>query len=354
MAVINLATKYETKLDERFVHSSLTDKWCGNAYNWDGVNSIKIWTLLTDDLVDYDCTATSNRFGTPTEVSDEVNVYTLQKKRSFSRVFDETNIQDTMFIRKANAYLKQMWDERYVPEIDKYRLQTWINGAGNIAVNSTALTKGTIVEALRAGIETLDNAAVPSEGRVIFMRPSIVTKFMLASEMQYHQGFLEKGIINGQVSNFGGIPVVQIPDARFPTGCNFMIKYKQASVDPMKLRMLRVNTEAQGFCGSLMEGLCRYDSFVLAQKADGIYGHFVSAACAAPTFSRSTTSLTISSSDSGTIKYTTDGSNPKTSPTASTYSGAVTVAVGDKVRAYVEKSGYTNSGIAAYDVTSVS
>ena len=349
---INLAEKYETKLDERFVAGSFTDKWTGNNYNWDGVNTIKIWTLLTDDLNNYTASG-ANRFGTPTEVDDEINTYSLSRKRSFAKTFDETNVQDTMFIRKANTYLKQMWDERYVPEIDKYRLATWANGAGNVTVNSTALTKGTIIAALRVGIETLDNASVPSEGRVIFMPPAMVTAYMLSTEMQYQQAFVADGVIKGQVGNFGGCPVVQVPDARLPKGLNFMIKYRQASVDPMKLRMLRVNTDAPGICGSLMEGLCRYDSFVLANKADGIYCHFKSDACAAPTFSRSTSTLTITSADTGTIKYTTDGSNPKTSVNAATYSSGITVAVGDKVRAYVEKSGYTNSGIAAYDVDSI-
>ena len=350
---INLATKYETKLDERFTAGSFTDKWVGNNYNWDGVNTIKIWTLLTDDLNDYTASG-SNRFGTPSEVDDEINTYSLSKKRSFSKTFDETNVQDTMFIRKANTYLKQVWDERYIPEIDKYRMTTWANGAGNVTIGSE-LTKSTVVSALRTGIETLDNANVPSEGRVIFMRPKIVTAYMLSSEMQYHQQFVGDGVIKGQVANFAGIPVVQIPDSRVPDGLNFMIKYKQASADPMKLRMLRANTDAPGICGTLMEGLCRYDSFVLANKADGIYCYFTTAkACTAPTFSRSTTTLTISSSDSGTIKYTTDGSNPKTSATASTYSSGITVAVGDKVRAYVSKAGLSNSGIAAYDVDSVS
>ena len=350
---VNLAQKYETKLDERFVAGSFTDKWVGNNHNWDGVNTIKVWTLLTDDLNDYTASG-SNRFGTPSEVDDEINTYALTKKRSFAKTFDETNVQDTMFIRKANTYLKQLWDERYVPEIDAYRLSRWANGAGNVTI-AAALTKSTIVAALRVGIETLDNASVPSEGRVIFMRPSMVTAYMLSSEMQYQQAFLADGVIKGQVANFAGIPIVQVPDSRLPDGLHFMIKYKQASADPMKLRMLRANNDAPGICGTLMEGLCRYDSFVLANKADGIYCHFLTAkACTAPTFSRSTTSLTIASADSGTIKYTKDGSNPKTSPTAATYSSAVTVAVGDKVRAYVEKSGLCNSGISAYDVTSVS
>lgn len=342
---INLATKYETKLDERFKAGSFTDKWCGNNYNWDGVNAIKIWTLLTDDLEDYTVGQGMSRFGTTKEVDDEINTYTLTKKRSFSRTFDECNVQDTMFIRKANTYLKQMWDERYIPEIDKYRLERWAAGAGATAV--ATLSKSTIVPALRVAFETLDNANVPSENRVIFMTPSVVTMYMLSDEMKYHQGFISDGIVKGHVQNFAGCPIIQIPESRMPAGCNFIVKYKSASADPMKLRMLRANNDVPGVAGTLMEGLCRYDSFVLANKADGIYAHFKSGCCTTPTITVSGGSATITGTSGETIKYTVDGSNPKTSDTAAVYSTAVPVTAGVTVRAYASKTGSSDSGIAS-------
>lgn len=43
-----------------------------------------------------------------TEVDDEANSYTLTKKRSFDKAFDETNVQDQNFLKKGAAYLKQM------------------------------------------------------------------------------------------------------------------------------------------------------------------------------------------------------------------------------------------------------
>lgn len=342
---VNLATKYETKLDERFKHGSFTDKWVGNNYNWDGVNTIKVWTLLTDELNDYSVGSGTSRFGTPTEVDDEVNTYTLSKKRSFAKTFDECNVQDTMFIRKANTYLKQMWDERYIPEIDKYRLARWANGAGTTKLGS-ALTKSTVITELRLAFETLDNLNVPSENRVIFMPPRTVTLFMLSDEMKYQQGFVSDGVVKGHVNNFSNAPIIQVPESRMPAGCEFLVKYKSASADPMKLRMLRANTDVPGVAGTLMEGLCRYDSFVLANKMEGIYGYFKSACCTMPTITISSHSCTISAGTGETIKYTVDGSNPKTSETASTYSEAITTTSGAKVRAYASKTGLTDSGIS--------
>lgn len=343
---INLAEKYESKLDERYKLQSLTDKFCGHNYSWEGVNAIKVWSLETADLNDYDATAAANRFGTPSEVDDEVNTYALQKKRSFTKTFDTTNVQDQMFVKKANAYLKQMWDERYVPEIDKYRLGVWANGAG-LGTAGAELKKATVIEAVLNAHAELDDALVPQEGRVTFMRTDVIVQTKLATELGYNQNWTDKTIIKGKVAEINGSPVISVPRSLMPAGVLFMIKHKNASADPMKLRMLRVHEDAPGYAGSLMEGLCRYDAFVMAQKADGIYVYVEEAAgLAAPTFSKSGNTVTISGT--GTIKYTTDGTNPKVSATAVTGS-SVEITGNTKIRAYAEQEGKVSSAIASYN-----
>lgn len=146
------------------------------------------------------------------------------------------------------------------------------------------------------------------------------------------------------------MPLISVPTSRLPAGVEFMIKYKNATADPMKLRMLRANDNAPGIAGTLMEGLCRYDAFVLAQKADGIYVYASEGMCAVPTASVSSNSVTLSCDTSGaTIKYTTDGTNPKTSATAQTYSSAVSISADTKFRFYAFKAGSLNSPIGSCD-----
>lgn len=340
---INLATKFSTKLDERFKMRSLTDAWCGHNYDWNGVNSINVWTILTDELNDYDATASANRFGTPTEVQDELNTYVLTRKRAFTKTIDATNTQDQMFIKKASAYLKQVWDERYVPENDTYRLKTWANGAGLGTVGSS-LTESTIIKALLSACAEMDDACVPQENRVIFVRTDVSVKCKLATDLLGNRDWTNKAIVKGQVTSLNGVPIVEIPKSRMPAGVEFMIKYKNASADPSKMHMLRSHDDAPGIAGVLLEGLCRYDSFVMANKADGIYVYSVGGV-AAPEITKDGNSVTISGT--GTIKYTTDGSNPKTSSTAQVYSGAITVDEKTKVRAYAEQAGQLNSAIAS-------
>jgi len=352
MPVINLFSKYESKLEERFKQRSFTEAWVGSNYSWEGVNSIKTLTLLTDELNDYDSTASANRFGTPTEVEDELHVYALTKKRSFSKVFDITHVQDQMFTKNANAYLKQMWDERYVPEIDKYRLATWAAGAGMGTVGAR-LTKTSVVEAVLTAKSAMMGAGVPGENMVCFMRSDVAIATRLASELASNQNWTTKAIVNGKIAEIDGMAVVSVPESYLPNGVAFIIKYKQATADPTKLRMLRANNEAPGYAGTLMEGLARYDSFVLDTKADGVYVYADSSngVSAAPTITQSGNTVTITGASGATVKYTTDGSNPKTSGTAKVYSAAITITKNTKIRAYAVDGTKLNSAIASYDAT---
>lgn len=348
MATVNLASKYEKKLDERYMLRSRTAAFTGNNWDWNGVNAIKMWTLLAGDLTDYNNTAAANRFGTPSEVDDEVHTYALTRKRSFAKVFDITNVQDTQLTRRSSSYLKQMWDEKYVPEIDTYRFKVWASGAGQGKLNATKLTKTTIMEQVLLAHAALDDAYVPEENRATFIRSDIAVTLKLADEMKNQQNWIDKAVVKGKIGEVNGSPIISVPKGLFPDGMVFMIKHKQATADPTKLRMLRANDNAPGYAGTLMEGLCRYDSFVDAVKADGIYVYFESGMAAIPEASYSGGKVTLTSSDSGTIKYTTDGTNPKQSDTAQTYSAAFAVTAGTKVLFYEEVTGKVNSPIGVY------
>lgn len=276
-----------------------------------------------------------------------MNVYTLKQKRSFSKVFDATHAQDQMFTKQSNSYLKQMWDERYVPEIDTYRLAVWAKGAG-LGMVGESLTKATVMEAILNAHAALDEANVPQENRVTFIRTDIAVKCKLAAELANSPNWIDKTIVSGKIAEINGSPVVSVPSGRMPVGVEFLVKYKSATADPMRLRMLRANDDAPGYAGTLMEGLCRYDAFVLAQKADGIYVYSTKGVTA-PVISQSGNVVSITIPEGATVKYTTDGTNPKVSDSVKTYGSTVTIGENTKFRAYAEKEGALDSAITSFD-----
>ena len=353
---INLMTEYSTKLDDRFKASSFTEAHCGHDYSWDGVNSIVVYTMDNMAVQDYVLTGqnrfTNNSF--PTNIGDEANTYTLQRKRSFGGVLEGVTNMDKKSIQKANSLLKQTWDEVMVPEIDQYRLKTWADGAGSVVINSTALTNQTIIRQLLVGQSALNNKLVGREGRVCFVTESIAVETKLAAELVHNDAYTSKAIVNGEIARMGGMPIVAVPDSYMPAGVEFMIKYKRASADPTKLKMLRALPTVQGIYGTVLEGLTRYDSFVLANKADGIYVYTTGSAAVTPSISVSSGTATMTASGATTIVYTTDGSNPKVSGTASTYNGSSkpsSLTAGTVIKAYATLSTGLNSGIATHVVT---
>lgn len=353
MAVINLASKYSEKLDERFKLSSRTDEYTGKDYDFTGVNTINIYSIDGTDLNNYDRTASTDRFGTTTEVGDTKQTMVLSKDQGFSRAIDYGNAQEQYNIKRAQMVLKSIWDETMVPTIDKYRFTNWVNGAGLGVVNSTALAVGTVIEAIMTGSAALSNKLVPLANRVIFIKESVYIKCKLATEIIGIDTLGAESVKNGKVGYLDGMPVIRVPDSYFPTGINFLIKYKGATVDPVTLKTLRVQKAPKGYDADILEGRMIYDSFVLGQKVNGLYVHAQSAMLAAPTLTNTSNVITFACTNSTGIKYTVDGTNPKNSSTSTTVlaaaytSGAPTLTSGQTLRAYAyATSGYTNSPIS--------
>ena len=343
---LNLTNKYSSLIDERFKLQSLTDKYAGKKYEFDGAKSIKVYSIDKVTLNDYDRAAPGARYGTITELGDTVQTMTLTQDKSFTFSIDHGNAADQLNVKHCNEQLKSNWDEVCTPVIDKYRLAKWINGSGITSVNATELTSETVMRAILLGASTLSNAMVPKSGRALFIKESVYVETKLAKEIAGVDSLGEKAIANGIVGRIDGMDVVPVVDSFLPAGVNFLIKHKDATIDPVKLKTLRVQKNPLGYDADIGECRFYHDSFVLDNKIDGIYVHSTSGT-AMPVIAISSNSVTVNCATSGaTIKYTTDGTNPKTSETAANYSAPVPIAAGKTIRVYAYKTGLLNSGVS--------
>jgi len=347
---INLHSKYESTLAKRFTLSSRTDAHAGKKYDFDGLRSIVISTAAQVKVNDYNRTASSNRFGTPEELGDTTQTLTMSQDKSFVFAIDAGNASDQQYIKKVNDIITTAWDEQCVPLVDMYRFNRWANGAGLGAVNATALAPNTILSAIMTASAAMSNKLVPRTNRVLFICETVYIAAKLASSILYSDKLTQDAVSRGVVGYLDGMEVIPVPDSYLPAGVNFMIKYRDATVDPMKLKNLSVYKDPQDIDGQL--GRCRFyhDAFVLDNYVNGIYIHAQSGVVATPAGDNGTTTagkVTLTCATSGaTIKYTIDGTNPKTSSTVQTYAAAFTApASGSLIRAYATKSGSVDSAI---------
>lgn len=351
MATINLQSKYATPLSKRFTLESKTDAFAGKKYSWDGVKSIIVTTADKVALNDYSRTASSNRFGTPAELGDVVQTLTMSQDKSFTFIIDSGNASDQNYIKKVNDILTTNWDEVVVPALDIYRFGKWANGAGLGTLNGTALTSSTILNAIMTASAAMNNKLVPRKNRVMFISETVYITAKLATLVLYNSTLTDDAAQRGVVGYLDGMEIIPVPDTYLPTGVSFMIKYKDSSVDPLKLKTVRVQTNPPGIDGDLGECRVYHDAFVLDNYVNGIYVYAQSGVLAAPTLTNSSNSVTFACTNATGIKYTVDGSNPKTSSTATTvlaaaFSTGVSLTSGQTMRAYAYASGYVNSPIS--------
>ncbi len=337
---INLHTKYDKKIQSRFVKESLLAGVLDNSYSFTGVKTVKISTPITVPMVDYTRSG-ANRYGTPTEMQDVVQELTLTQDKSFSLTIDKGNNEDQNGIKEAGKMLSLQISEQAVPLMDKYGFARLSQMAGRVVGNSTALSKSNVCERITAGTTHLDDNEVPSEGRTLFVPSDTYAKLRLSDEFQKCDGLLDKSLAKGQVGTYDGMRVVKVPTGRWPANVNFIIVHKRSACAPVKLNDTKLHTDPPGISGNLLEGRQYYDLFVFGAKCDGVYVEVNTASgagtvCATPTLA---SGVLASTTGSATIKYTTDGTDPRYSASAQIYTEKLTGESGTKVRAYAYKDG---------------
>lgn len=350
---VNLTTKYSPLVADRFKLQSITDAYAGKKYDFDGAQSIVIYTTDKATLNTYSRSAdpaAGSRFGTIAELGDTKQTLTMTQDKAFTFSIDKGNASDQLNIKQCNEQLKSNWDEVCTPEIDTYRFGKWANGAG-LGVMGTAPAVGTAPTLIATASAAMNNKRVPKKNRVLFISETTFISCKLATALISLDSTGKDALVNGSVGKLDGMHVVPVPDSYLPTGVNFIIKYKDSTVDPMKLKTMRVQKDPLGIDGDVGECRFYHDSFVVGAKSDGIYAYVATGNGLTLTLTNTSNTVVAASTGSTGIKYTIDGTDPKTSPTAVTVlaaaytTSAPTLTAGQTMRAYAYAAGKVNSAV---------
>lgn len=272
---INLVTKFHPYVDEISKKESKKALVTNQDFDWTGAHTVKVYKISTGTMNDYDRAGTGSgvtgsRFGTVESLDATTEEFTLKKDRPFTFAIDKLDSDETAQQLAASTALARQQREIVIPEVDSYVYGVMATGAGT-KPKAVALTPENIYDEITKGTNTLDNAEVPDESRVIIVSPDVYRLMKKSKDIVMETDIDTNLRKQGVVSNLDGAAVIKVPAARLPKNCGFILCHPCATVAPTKLEDYRIHQDPPGISGSLVEGRVCYDAFVLDNKKMAIY-----------------------------------------------------------------------------------
>jgi len=273
---VNLASKFEKKTSEAISAGRKTKLVTNQNWSWDGVNAINVYTLTDPVMGDYNVNGGSARYGSPTEVEDTIQTFTLSRDRAWTKTIDKSNYQDSMMVRKPGKYLAQATKNVTIPEIDTYVIQTIVTageaaGRDDIVADAATTATNAYVNFLEINADISDKEC-PVEGRVALLTPAYVN-FIKQSTLLDSSDLSYKDKKSGVMGKIDGVKLVEVPSARMPANTDLVITHPSVTTSPEKLVDYTLHKNPVGVSGDVLEYRHRYDSFVDTNRVNCVGIH---------------------------------------------------------------------------------
>jgi len=276
---LNYAVKYSSIVDERFTLGSLTAGITNQNFDWEGVNTVNVFSRELATLGNYTMSGTS-RYGTPADLQNDTQSMVLTQDKAFTYIIDRKTADSTMGTMEAGATLAENIDNVVIPAIDKYRIANIVAAApaagsvsaANHVISAAVSASNAYSEFLKAQ-EVLDDDKAPIGGRVAVVTPAFYNFLKLDNNFIKASDIGQGMLINGQVGEVDGVAIVRVPTSYMPTKTDFFITNPVAAPAPIKFAEYRIHENPPGISGWLVEARLYYDCFVLNNKADAIAVH---------------------------------------------------------------------------------
>ena len=157
---INLVKKYHDKLVKSLEYASNLAGKTTDEYKLDGGEGIYLTSIDPIALSNYNKAATSNRYGTPTEVQDNQQYIGWDYDKSYPATVDKANYQDGGYLKTAGAVIEEQNNDVVAPFIEQNFYSKLCGNAGKV-VTGNAPTASDIMSRLTAIEAAFKNARIP-------------------------------------------------------------------------------------------------------------------------------------------------------------------------------------------------
>lgn len=217
---------------------------------------------------------------------------TLDFDRDVEFFVDAMDVDETNMVASVANIQTVFEREQAIPETDAYRFSKlfvdFVTAGGT--VDTTTLTAANFLDWFDTAMETMDDAGVPEEGRLLYLTPAMfkvaknaqgLTRYMTVNGMA-------DGAVNRKIWDLDDVEIVKVPKGRLKTQYDFTDGFAPSTnagqinaiaVHPDSvvareryayIKMFAPGTDSRTGDGYIYQNRKYGDLFVLAQRLDGI------------------------------------------------------------------------------------
>lgn len=245
MAVYSYAEQFERELQQKYsrelVSYDLTNSNPGIKFI--NAQTIKLPRLTLSGYKDHSRTSMGFNAGT---ISNDWEPKKLMHDRDIEFALDPMDIDETNLVLEVANIQNVFEEEQAIPEKDSYRFSKLYAEAKTYAskgavIDNTVLTSATILDWFDTQMEKMDDNAVPSEGRILYVTPSMNKLIKNAQQIQRTIDVnSNNGNIDRRVYSLDDVKIIKVPSARFKTKYDFTDGCAPAS-DSKQINMMLIH-----------------------------------------------------------------------------------------------------------------
>ena len=294
MTVYNYAEQFEQALHQKYAKElASVDLFNSNPQvKFINAQTIKLPNITVSGYKDHNRQTIGFNSGT---ISNDWEPKKLEHDRDIEFAIDPMDVDETNLVVSIANVQNTLETEQGIPEKDCYVFSKLYTEAGKYAANgatidTTTLTAENILQKFDDAMEKMDEAGVPSEGRILYVTPAVNKLFKQAKDIQRVLGVNgSNGDVKRSIYSLDDVKIKQVQSARmksqynFTNGCvatdeakqmNFILIHPSCEVAREKYSYIKVFTpghDSRTADNYLLQSRFYMDAFLIKNKEAGIF-----------------------------------------------------------------------------------
>lgn len=294
MTVYNYAEQFEQALHQKYAKElASVDLFNSNPQvKFINAQTIKLPNITVSGYKDHNRQTIGFNSGT---ISNDWEPKKLEHDRDIEFAIDPMDVDETNLVVSIANVQNTLETEQGIPEKDCYVFSKLYTEAGKYAANgatidTTTLTAENILQKFDDAMEKMDEAGVPSEGRILYVTPAVNKLFKQAKDIQRVLGVNgSNGDVKRSIYSLDDVKIKQVQSARmksqynFTNGCvatdeakqmNFILIHPSCEVAREKYSYIKVFTpghDSRTADNYLLQSRFYMDAFLIKNKVAGIF-----------------------------------------------------------------------------------